>query len=74
MTDIMICQYFGYSFFNFLRITLLNRNTKLTLALAFPTDAPITVANEARENPMLASDRTSKVLSAHSSAVIYLLF
>ena len=70
----MFASFFVIIFKNFLRIPLLNRNTKPTLAFALPTDAPIMIANEARENPMLASGRTSKVLSAHSGAVIYLLF
>ena len=38
-------------------------NAKLKLALADPTGAPITLANEAIETPPLVADKTIKDLS-----------
>ena len=38
-------------------------NAKLKLALANPTGAPITLANEAMETPPLVADKTIRDLS-----------
>ena len=44
-------------------IPLLVRYTRLILALAIPTGVPMIVVNKQRETPLLASDKTSRVLS-----------
>ena len=45
-------------------ISLLIRNTRLILAITITTGAPMTVVNEQTETPLLALDKTTKVLSA----------
>ena len=40
-----------------------NENSRLGLALAIPTDVPITVANDAIEMLLLVADKTIKDLS-----------
>lgn len=56
--------FFFTVFKNILRIPLITRNTRLILALAIPTDAWITVANEQIEVLLLAPEKVRKVLSA----------
>ena len=61
-------------FFNsFFTIPVVTENAKLKLALAIPTGAPITVANDAVETPPLAADKTIKDFSKLLKEVIYLL-
>ena len=45
-------------------IPLRIRNARLELALAIPTDAPMSVVVET-ETPLLAPEKTSKVLSTY---------
>ena len=63
---ILLCFFFSFLivFKRVLAILLLIENTKLRLALVFPTDAPITVTNEALEMPPFADDKANKILSS----------
>ena len=45
-------------------IALLMRNTRLILAIAIPTDVPITVVNVQRGTTLLARNKTGEDLSA----------
>ena len=49
------------------------KNTRLKLALAIPTTAPMKVANDAIEMLPLVADKTNKDLSKQSKEPIYLL-
>ena len=49
------------------------KNTRLKLALAIPTGAPMKVANDAIEMLPLVADKTNKDLSKQSKEPIYLL-
>ena len=51
-----------------MRISFPSRNTRLILALEFPTGTP-TAANEHRETLLLVPGKRSKVLPAYSSIV-----
>ena len=48
-------------------------NSRLKLALAIPTDAPITVENDAMEILPVVTDKTTNDLSKLSKEAIYLL-
>ena len=50
-------------FNNFFTLPLDNENVRLRLALAIPTDVPITVANDAIETLPFVADKTIKSLS-----------
>ena len=58
---IFLCLFFllPIIFRNILTIPLLIRNTRLILAPAIPTAAPVTVVNEPRETPLRAPEKTS---------------
>ena len=62
---ILLCFFFLFRavFNNFITIPVVIENTKLKLALAIPTGAPITVANEGVDIPLLVADKTIKDLS-----------
>ena len=64
---------FSLVFNNFFTIPVVIENAKLKLALAIPTGAPITVANDAIDIPSFAADKTIKDLSKYSKETIYLL-
>ena len=59
---ILLCFFFLFLvvFNNFYTIPVDNDNVRLKLALAIPTDVPITVANDAIEMLSLAVDKTIK--------------
>ena len=54
---------FLVTFNNFSIISVVRENTRLKDALAVPTGAPITIANEAIEMLPLVADKTMKILS-----------
>ena len=61
-------------FSSFFTIPVEIKNARLKLALAIPTGAPITVANDAIEMLPVATDKTINDLSKkESKEVIYLL-
>ena len=62
---ILLCFFFLFYavFNNFYIIPVVNENAKLKLALAIPTGAPITVANQTIELLPLVADKTIKDLS-----------
>ena len=61
-------------FSSFFTIPVEIKNARLKLALAIPTGAPITVANDAIEMLPVATDKTINDLSEkESKEVIYLL-
>ena len=43
-------------------IPLVKENTRLKLALAFPTGAPITLRKEITDIPLLVADKAIKIL------------
>lgn len=53
-------------------VPLLIRKTKLILGLDNPRGILMTVVNEQIEIPLYAPDKTSRLLPAQSSALIYL--
>lgn len=69
--NVFLCFIFGLFivFMNILTIPLLIRNSKLILALAFPTVVLMMVVNKQRE-----PDKTIRVLPEYSSTEAYLLF
>ena len=62
---ILLCFFFLFRvvFNNFFSIPVEIENARLKLALAIPTGAPITVANDAIEMVSLAADNAIKDLS-----------
>ena len=54
---------FLVTFNSFLTITVEMGNSRLKLALAIPTDAPITVENDAMEMLPVVTDKTTNDLS-----------
>ena len=64
---------FRVNFNNFFTIPVEMKNTRLKLALAIPTGAPMKVANDAIEMLPLVADKTNKDLSKQSKEPIYLL-
>ena len=61
-------------FFNFFfTILVVKESATLKLALDLPTDAPITLANEAVATSLLLAHKTVKELSKLPKAEIYLL-
>ena len=48
---------------SFFTIPVVNKSTKLKLALAIPTGVPITLGNDAIETPPTAADKAIKDLS-----------
>ena len=54
---------FLVTFNSFLTITVEMENSRLKLALAIPTDAPITVENDAMEMLPVVTDKTINDLS-----------
>ena len=54
---------FLVTFNNFSIISVVTENARLKDALAVPTGAPITIANEAIEMLPLVADKTMKILS-----------
>ena len=77
LASITIILYFLFLFplvfNNVFTIPVVIENAKLKLALAIPTGAPITVANDAIDSPSFAADKTIKDLSKYSKETIYLL-
>ena len=59
----MLFFLFVVGFNNFFTIPVVVKNEKLKLALAIPTVAPMTVANDAIDIPPILADRTIKDLS-----------
>ena len=53
--------------------TVVIENARLQLTPIIPTGAPITVANDAIEMPLVAMDETINDLSNYSKGAIYLL-
>ena len=60
-------------FSNFLTIPVVREKIKVKLALAIPTGAPTTLADEMIQTPLLVALKTIKILSMQSKTVIYLL-
>ena len=58
---------------NFLIIPVVREKIKVKLALAIPTGAPTTLADEMIQTPLLVALKTIKILSMKSKAVTYLL-
>ena len=58
---------------NFLIIAVVREKLKVKLALAIPTGAPTTLADEMIQTPLLVALKTIKILSMQSKTVIYLL-
>ena len=58
---------------NFLIIPVVREKIKVKLALAIPTGAPTTLADEMIQTPLLVALKTIKILSMQSKAVTYLL-
>ena len=62
LASITVLLFFFFSFHiffnNFLTIPVEIENTRLKLALAIPTDAPITVGNDAIEMILLVTGKT----------------
>ena len=58
---------------NFLIIPVVKEKIKVKLALAIPTGAPTTLADEMIQTPLLVALKTIKILSMYSIAVRYLL-
>ena len=59
----MLFFLFVVGFNNFFTIPVVVKNEKLKLALAIPTVAPMTVANDAIDIPPILADKTIKDLS-----------
>ena len=53
--------------------SITDKKHQINICSCYPNRCTMTVVNQQRETPLLATDKTSKVLSAWSSAVIYLL-
>ena len=62
---ILLCFSFLFCvvFNSFFTIPVVKENSKLKIAFAIPTGAPITQENESIETPLLVADKTIKVLS-----------
>ena len=62
---ILLCFLFSFCviFNNVFKIPVIIEHAKLKLALAIPTGAPITVANDAIDIPPLVADKTIKDFS-----------
>ena len=58
---------------NFLIIPVVREKIKVKLALAIPTGAPATLADEMIQTQLLVAFKASKNLSMQSKAVTYLL-
>ena len=58
---------------NVLIIPVVREKFKVKLALAIPTGAPITLAEQMIQTPLLGTLKTVKILSMLSKAVAYLL-
>ena len=58
---------------NFLIIPVVREKIKVKLALAIPTGAPTTLADEMIQTPLLVALKTIKILSMQSKTVTYLL-
>ena len=58
---------------NFLIIAVVREKLKVKLALAIPTGAPTTLADEMIQTPLLVALKTIKILSMQSKTVTYLL-
>ena len=58
---------------NFFIIPVVKEKIKVKLALAIPTGAPTTLADEMIQTPLLVALKTIKILSMQSKTVIYLL-
>ena len=58
---------------NVLIIPVVREKSKVKLALAIPTGAPITLAEQMIQTPLLGTLKTVKILSMLSKAVAYLL-
>ena len=54
-------------------IAVVREKLKVKLALAIPTGAPTTLADEMIQTPLLVALKTIKILSMQSKTVIYLL-
>ena len=59
----MLLFLFLVAFNNFFNSPVHNENSRLRLAFAIPTGAPIAVAKDAIETPPLVTDKTIKDLS-----------
>ena len=59
----MLLVLYHVVFNSFFTIPLAIENMKLKLAISFPIDAPITLANQAIETPPLVADKTIEELS-----------
>ena len=64
-TRILLCFFFLFLAMlnNFVIIPVAKENTRVKLALAIPSVAPITVLKEIIDTPSLVADKTIKVLS-----------
>ena len=69
----MVFLFISVVFNNFFTILVDIENARLKLALAIPTGASITVADDAIEMLPLVADKTIKDLSKWSKEAIYLL-
>ena len=70
---ILLCFFFLFRvvFKNFFKTPVEIENVRLRLALAFPTRAPITVANDAIEMLPLVADKTYVVKCSQKKQYIY---
>ena len=67
LADFIMLFFFISCFFSFFTIPAVAENAKLKHALAIPTGAPITVANEAIKTPPLVADKTINALPNQNS-------
>ena len=73
---ILLCFFFLFLvvFNSFFTNPVVIENARLQLALIIPTGAPITVANDAIEMLLVATDKTINDLSKFSKEAIYWVF
>ena len=60
---LILCFFFLFLVFNFFMLPIEIENGRLKLALVSPTDAPMTVANDAMEMFPVITDKTINYLS-----------
>ena len=60
---LILCFFFLFLVFNFFMLPIEIENGRLKLALVSPTDAPMTVANDAMEMLPVIRDKTINYLS-----------